>query len=54
MRSCPTIQLKDGEKPMAETKGKGVACGVGGDTEAEVFWQELKTLCPRKAFPSGS
>ena len=46
----PTIQLKDGEKPMAETKEKEMACCVEGDAEAAIFRQELKTPAPKESL----
>lgn len=45
----PAILLKGGEKPVAETKEKEMACRVEGDTEAAIFWQELKTPVPKES-----
>lgn len=35
---------------MVATEEKGVDCSAQGDPGAEIFWQELRTLYPRKAL----
>lgn len=35
---------------MAETKEKEMACRVEGDSEAAIFWQELKTPVPKESL----